>query len=67
MGLVFLKEDLVPKRRNPEIKKESWKEEGPRKKMKIPAGGKILEAGEISRRLESCMERTQGMPGGIDL
>lgn len=41
MGLVLLK-DLLPKRRV----SESWKEEGPTKKVKIPAGVKFLEVVE---------------------
>lgn len=64
MGLVFLKEELVPKRRVSEIKK-SWEEEGPRKKVKIPVAGKILEVEEDPGD-QSCMEMTaRGCPEAL--
>lgn len=60
MGLVFSEEELVPKRRVPEKQKQSWKDEGPSKKVKIPVGGKILEVEEDPGDQRAAWKR---MPG----
>lgn len=59
LGLVFLKEKLVSKRRVPG-KKESWKEEETEKKVKILAVRKILEVEEGPGDQRAAWE---GMPG----
>lgn len=64
LGLVFLKEKLVSKRRVPG-KKESWKEEETEKKVKILAVRKILEVEEGPGDQRAAWEGMPGMLGGL--